>query len=176
MHSGMGSPSADSVPPSSSQTVKNTISPDANLSQLREQVKKVMIPLLIKIFELKLAAQQAKSPSSRLNKQSQESPKEIREQLLNLEEDIKLLHLWCQSCQKQIEKALNETEKVGETSLRNAASEKISHPAIEKSFSEAVSMQAALFKSQQRAKESSSNAQAKESSSKSNWLRKFLDR
>lgn len=174
---------SDSASTSSKEKPKGMVSADANLGQLREQIKKVMIPLLIRIFELKLAAQQAKSPSSRLNKPSQETSKEIREQLLNLEEDIKLLHLWCQSCQKQIEKAISETDKPGESSLKNAAStETSSHPAIEKSFSEAVSKQTAFFKSQQgpsklKAEKLPFNTQIGQpkEDSKSSWWRKLLD-
>lgn len=86
----------------------STIS-DANLSELKNQIKKVMIPLLIKIFELKLAAQQSNIPS-RLLKKTTESPAEIRAKLQQLGEDLQLLHLWVISCKNQIEKALNETE------------------------------------------------------------------
>ena len=81
---------------------------DSNLNQLRAQIKKVMIPLLIRIFELKLAVQQSKTPPSRLQVKQQESTEEIASQLLTLQEDLKLLQLWCHSCQKQVERALNE--------------------------------------------------------------------
>lgn len=82
---------------------------DVHLSELKNQIKKVMIPLLIKIFELKLAAQQANTPS-RLYKKSSESPEEIRSKLQKLDADLQLLYLWVISCKKQIEKALDETE------------------------------------------------------------------
>jgi hypothetical protein len=104
---------------------------DPNLSQLRAQIKKVMIPLLIKIFELKLAAQQAKTPPSRLQKKQEESGEEIRAQLESLEQDLKVLHLWCISCQKQIEKALKETDPAEEQAPRHTTPSKAeSHPAI----------------------------------------------
>lgn len=81
---------------------------DPKLSQLRGKIKKVMIPLLIRIFELKLAAQQANTPPSRLQKKQDESVEDILSQLKNLEEELKLLQLWCHSCQKQVERALGE--------------------------------------------------------------------
>ncbi len=91
---------------------------DPHLSQLKAQIKKVMIPLLIKIFELKLAAQQANAPPSRLNKKEEISQDDVRSQLNTLAEDIHLLHLWCISCQKQIEKALGDIETVEEKPSR----------------------------------------------------------
>ena len=114
MHSGLGSPNSDPSTPPPSYSPNETSSPSSsepNLNQLRGQIKKVMIPLLIKIFELKLAAQQAKTPPSRLQKKIHESPEEILNQLDQVESDLKLLHLWCISCQKQIEKARNEAEE-----------------------------------------------------------------
>jgi hypothetical protein len=102
MHSGLGTPNSDFIdkrlPPHN----------DPNLGQLRAQIKKVMIPLLIRIFELKLAAQQANTPPSRLQKKGNESVDEILSHLKDLEEELKLLQLWCHSCQKQVERALNE--------------------------------------------------------------------
>lgn len=85
---------------------------DPNLRQLRIQIKKVMIPLLIRIFELKLAAQQAHTPPSRLQKKQDESVDETLTHLKNLEEDLKLLQLWCHSCQKQVERALGEISPI----------------------------------------------------------------
>ena len=81
---------------------------DPDIGHLRAQIKKVMIPLLIRIFELKLAAQQGKNPPSRLQKKQHESVEEIHSQLKTLEEELKLLQLWCHSCQKQIDRALGE--------------------------------------------------------------------
>ncbi len=102
MHTGFGAPRSDFIdtrlPPPS----------DPNIGQLRAQIKKVMIPLLIRIFELKFAVQQANTPPSRLQKQQAESVDEILMQLKSLEEDLKLLQIWCSSCQRQVERALNE--------------------------------------------------------------------
>ncbi|MES2345084.1 MAG: hypothetical protein V4494_04005 [Chlamydiota bacterium] len=102
MYSGLGTPNSDFIekrlPPHN----------DPNLGQLRAQIKKVMIPLLIRIFELKLAAQQANTPPSRLQKKHNEPVEDILSHLKNLEEELRLLQLWCHSCQKQVERALGE--------------------------------------------------------------------
>lgn len=84
---------------------------DPSLKDLRERIKKAMIPLLIRVFELKLAASQAARPPSRLQKKSQQSPDEIRAVLKGLQEDLHHLSVWTVSAQKQIEKALNESEE-----------------------------------------------------------------
>jgi hypothetical protein len=83
---------------------------DADLSQLREQIKKIMIPKLIRVFELKLAAQQASMPPSRLlgNTPDKNKIEEILDQLTSLKDDLQLLGLWCKSCQNQVDKALEE--------------------------------------------------------------------
>src|ERR1700722_14549625 len=52
------------------------------LSNLREQLKSVMIPLLIKIFVLKGEAIQARNPPTRLQNQSELSTDDVREKLL----------------------------------------------------------------------------------------------
>jgi hypothetical protein len=39
---------------------------DGDFKELHEQIKRIMIPKLIRVFELKLAAQQAATPPSRL--------------------------------------------------------------------------------------------------------------
>jgi hypothetical protein len=83
---------------------------DANLGNLRETIKNAMIPLLIKVFELKLAAQQAKTPPSRLQKPPKESLDEIQQQLGFLLKDLDLLHMWCESSQKQVVKAMKEID------------------------------------------------------------------
>jgi hypothetical protein len=101
-----------------------------------------MIPLLIRVFELKLAAQQANTPPSRLQKASEESLEKIREQLSLLSKNLDLLRLWCESSQKQVLKALSEAEEMQKGGLRQTAtSVQEVNPAIEKSFSEALSSQ-----------------------------------
>ncbi len=92
---------------------------DADLSQLREQIKKIMIPKLIRVFELKLAAQQAVTPPSRLTGHRPDSGKlfEIQEELTKLGEDLKLLHLWVESCQNQVKRAIDQVETAMKTVL-----------------------------------------------------------
>jgi hypothetical protein len=116
---------------------------DPSLNQLRDHIKKVMIPLLIKSFQLKLELSQAISLPSRLHPAKQKhSSEEIIQQLQQLDKDLQVLVLWCQSCRKQVEKALilPEEEMKGIISPSGASS---SHPGVSKSFSEAVSAQAA---------------------------------
>ena len=82
---------------------------DSSLNQLQGQIKNVMIPLLIKIFQLRLEVQQTNSPPSRLqNAKPKASLEELIEQLSQLNQDLKLLQNWNQSCQMQIEKVLQE--------------------------------------------------------------------
>src|SRR5260221_3121203 len=85
---------------------------DPTLGQLRDQIKKVMIPLLIKTFQFKLELAQSLSLPSRLQSQkNQRSPEDIIGQLKTLDHDLKVLHLWCQSCRSQIQKALSVPEE-----------------------------------------------------------------
>ena len=86
---------------------------DADLKQLREQIKKIMIPKLIRVFELKLAAQQASMPPSRLlgNRPDEAKIDEILGELASLKDDVQLLQLWCESCQKQVNKAIEEVSE-----------------------------------------------------------------
>jgi len=86
---------------------------DADLRQLREQIKKIMIPKLIRVFELKLAAQAASMPPSRIlgNRPDEEKIGEILTELQSLKDDVKLLQLWCDSCQKQVDKAIDEVSE-----------------------------------------------------------------
>lgn len=78
---------------------------DASLNSLRDQIKNVMIPLLIKIFQLKLELNQAMSLPSRLQTKSNGSPAELLAELTQLDEDLKSLELWCESARNQIAKA-----------------------------------------------------------------------
>lgn len=118
---------------------------DPSLIQLRDQIKKVMIPLLIKTFQFKLELSQSLSLPSRLQSQkNQRSPEEIIEQLKTLDSDLKVLFLWCQSCRGQIQKAL----MVPEEEQKNTVSKPTiapDNPAVSKSFSEAVSAQSSFF-------------------------------
>lgn len=84
---------------------------DSALNTLRDQIKKTMIPLLIKVFQLKLELNQSISLPSRLQPKSTEPPEAILAQLQSLDEDLKLLMLWCESSRHQIAKALTVSEE-----------------------------------------------------------------
>jgi hypothetical protein len=119
---------------------------DLSLTQLRDHIKKVMIPLLIKSFQLKLELSQAISLPSRLQPIKQKpSSEEIIDQLKQLDKDLQVLMLWCQSCRNQIQKALILPEEESKSVLTSSSSS-ASHQAVSKSFSEAVSAQSAHFK------------------------------
>jgi hypothetical protein len=142
---------SDSAPPFDDKTSHFTQAGqlnDPSLIQLRDQIKKVMIPLLIKTFQFKLELSQALSLPSRLQSQkNQRSPEEITEQLKTLDNDLKVLFLWCQSCRSQIQKALAtpEEEQKNTVALPTIAT---ANPAVSKSFSEAVSAQSSFFQQQ----------------------------
>lgn len=100
-----------SAPPSTASLSDYTVVEgihDAALNQLREEIKKVMLPLLIRVFELKQAATQ--QLPSRLQKTVEVSQEEIRAELTVLQEDLHRLSLWCRSSQNQINKALREID------------------------------------------------------------------
>jgi hypothetical protein len=86
---------------------------DGDLKGLREQIKRIIIPKLIRVFELKLAAQQAAAPPSRVTGHRPDATKlhEIKAELDQLRNDLKLLQVWCDSCQKQIGRAYEEVEQ-----------------------------------------------------------------
>lgn len=120
---------------------------DPSLSQLRDQIKKVMIPLLIKTFQFKLELSQSLSLPSRLqNQKNQRSPEEIIEHLKTLDNDLKVLLLWCQSCRSQIQKALSGPEEQKNSVTTSCPA--TSSDTVSKSFSEAVSAQSSFFKQQ----------------------------
>ena len=139
---------------------------DPALGQLRDQIKKVMIPLLIKTFQYKLELNQSMSAPSRLQSQkNQRSPDEIIEHLKTLDADLKVLLLWCQSCHSQIQKALSPPEEEQINPLNAVPSSE--NAEISKHFSDAVSAPFSFFK-RKTEKNLSTNG---ESSSKSWWQR-----
>lgn len=85
---------------------------DPGLSQLREQTKNVMVPILAKAFQLKSEAGQLREPPSRLySVKTKGSLKEVISQLTSLEEDLKLQQLWIESSRHQIGKILTEIQE-----------------------------------------------------------------
>jgi hypothetical protein len=118
---------------------------DLSLNQLRDHIKKVMIPLLIKSFQLKLELSQAISLPSRLQPVKQkQSFEEIIAQLKQLDKDLQVLLLWCQSCRNQIQKALVLPEEEMKSVLASTPSH--ANPAVSKSFSDAVTSQSTHYK------------------------------
>lgn len=114
---------------------------DTGLRQLQEQIKNVMIPLLIKIFQLRLEVQQTISPPSRLqNTQPKANLEELIKNLSELSQDLKLLQSWNQSCQIHIEKVLQEALEKPTSSLNGFIKTGSSpiHPAVQKSFQGAI--------------------------------------
>ena len=108
-----------------------------------------MIPLLIKSFQLKLELSQAISLPSRLQPvKLKHTSEEIIAQLKQLDKDLQVLMLWCQSCRNQIQKAIDLPEEEMKAVLTPSSSP-ASHPAVSKSFSEAVSAQSSHFKAAQ---------------------------
>jgi hypothetical protein len=148
---------------------------DPSLSQLRDQIKKVMIPLLIKTFQFKLELSQSLSLPSRLqNQKNQRSPEEILEHLKTLDNDLKVLLLWCQSCRSQIQKALSVPEEEQKNTL-TAAVPSIPNSAVSKSFSEAVSAQSSFFQQQTgQEKEKETLADFSTATSKKTWWEKLI--
>ena len=77
---------------------------DSSLLRLRDQIKDVMLPLLLKVFQCKIHINKEtilNTPSETMHEES------IIHKLKLLDKDIKTLMLWCQTCNKQIQEALN---------------------------------------------------------------------
>ncbi len=112
---------------------------ESSLSALRDQIKKVMIPLLIKTFQYQLDL----IPTSRRDLKSEgiedSCVKEAYEQLKTLDYDLNNLQLWCQSCRSQIHRALNLPDEGPKNIVATAQS--TAHPGISKSFSDALMSQ-----------------------------------
>lgn len=120
---------------------------DLSMNQLRDHIKKVMIPLLIKSFQLKLELSQAISLPSRLQPLKQKhSSEEIISQLKQLDKDLQVLLLWCQSCRNQIQKAIDLPEEEMKSVSASSPPSPSSNPAVSKSFSEAVTAHSTHFK------------------------------
>jgi hypothetical protein len=147
---------------------------EPSLSQLRDQIKKVMIPLLIKTFQLKLELTQSLSLPSRLqNQSSHRSPKEILDQLKTLDNDLKGLLLWCQSCRSQIHKALTIPEDEKMNTVTTPPSD--ANPAVARSFNEAIAAQSSFFQQQPtQEKEKDSLTDPLDASPQKTWWDKLL--
>lgn len=91
------------------------IVPSSKMGGLREEYKKVFLPLLIDVFELRQAIRTHKNneePSllSSLNKPPK-TPQEILERLTELQLDIEESQRWCKGVILQISKGIEETKE-----------------------------------------------------------------
>ena len=148
---------------------------DLSLNQLRDHIKRVMIPLLIKSFQLKLELSQAISLPSRLQAARQkQSSEEIISQLKQLDKDLQVLVLWCQSCRNQVQKSLVLPEEENK-SLATPQMTSIANPAVSKSFSEAIGGSGTLCSSSTTFPSVSEQRQKGEEKSKRKWWKRFLN-
>lgn len=150
---------------------------DPGLAMLREQVKNIMIPLLIKVFHIKLEAQQASSPPSRLqSRQPEEKVQELVAQLDKLDEDLKLMIGWCQSCRNQVQKVLSEiNEELKAPSSIHSGFE--TNPAVQKSFTEAVAnQQESLKKAKALHHQEEDSSESSAAHEKNTWWDRFFKR
>jgi hypothetical protein len=150
---------------------------DSSLSGLRDQIKKIMIPMLIKIFQLKLELSQSISLPSRLQSTSCDSPDTTLNELKKLDEDLKLLVLWCQSCRNQIGKAMSIPEEEQKEPLSTTSSDTEHNPMVSKSFSEAMTSHSSRYQvadSNPSLQEGSDEINSP--SSKTSWLKKMFHR
>lgn len=150
---------------------------DLSLNQLRDHIKRVMIPLLIKSFQLKLELSQTISLPSRLQAARQKhSSEEIIGQLKQLDKDLQVLLLWCQSCRNQIQKALVLPEKEIK-SLGTSKATSDFNPAVSKSFTEALggsSSRSTQWGTAHEANAPSILQKKGEGISKKKWWKKFF--
>jgi hypothetical protein len=90
---------------------------ELSLTQLREQIKKVMIPLLIKAVQSQMDLEDT----------------EAYDQLLLLDRDLKNLQHWCQNCRSQIQIVLTPPTEEPRKFMINPDFLK-AHPGIDKAW------------------------------------------
>lgn len=135
---------------------------DPSLSQLREQIKKVMIPLLIKIFQTQLDL------SYRAHTKDAVAKENSVEQLKTLDNDLKVLLQWCQSSRQHIQKALSMSENEPEAETDFSTALFSANPHISQSFHEIVSEESSFFQ------EASVGGKKTDSAHPRTWWDKFL--
>lgn len=148
---------------------------DLSLGGLRDHIKKIMIPMLIRIFQLKLELSQSISLPSRLQRMDKDSPDVTLNEIKKLDEDLKLLILWCQSCRNQIGKALSLPDEEQKDTISSTAPHTSHHPGVSKSFSEAVASQSSRYRvgaPEELLSEEPSTDQS--SASKTSWIKKIF--
>lgn len=78
---------------------------DPSLSQLKEQIKNIMLPLLLKIFQLKIHVNQEIIIDTQTSTGDDEESS--IQKLKLLDNDLKMLIRWCQTCIKQMQEVMN---------------------------------------------------------------------
>ena len=97
-----------------------------------------------------------------------DKPEEILSQLKNLDADLKLLSLWCESSRNQISKALSLPEEEQKTTS-TLATQPSANPIVAKSFSNALSAQPPLFQEKKKGNEPASPELPAETPKKKRW-------
>ncbi len=149
---------------------------DPSLGGLRDHIKKIMIPMLIRIFQLKLELSQSISLPSRLQRMDKDSPDTTLNEIKKLDEDLKLLILWCQSCRNQIGKALSLPDEEQKDSMGSTASQSSHHPGVSKSFSDAVASQSGRYHISDLQELLSEEPLSAQATSKTSWIKKMFHR
>jgi hypothetical protein len=102
-------------PSLTSQESKKKIIPTAAHSGLREDYKKIFLPLLIDIFELRQMIDtykvQQQSPKLRYFGKVSKTPQEILLQLQHMQLDIEESQRWCEGVILQISKGIQEAKE-----------------------------------------------------------------
>jgi hypothetical protein len=166
----------EKLPKTPNYTQAGTIA-DPSLGGLRDHIKKIMIPMLIKIFQLKLELSQSISLPSRLQRMDKDSPDTTLSEIKKLDEDLKLLILWSQSCRNQIGKALSLPDEEQKGSMNPTASHASHNPGVSKSFSDAVASQSSRYRIEDPKHTASGEpADMQPATSKTSWLKKMFHR
>ena len=95
---------------------------DPNLSHLQEQIKTAMMRVLVDVFGHVDEAQQAMSPPTRLQMQTELSARDAREKLVRLQEDLQMVEQWNTACLTQVKKALQEIDQLISSSDQDKSS------------------------------------------------------
>jgi hypothetical protein len=95
------------------KTSPKKIVPSTKISGIREEFKKVFLPLLIDVFELRRSAQnfKIKSKSLFLEEKEIKGPDEILKKLQELQIDIEESRRWCEGVILQIQKGIDEAKE-----------------------------------------------------------------
>lgn len=105
-------PLAPSFSPFSSSVEKSQLpQEEAPATSLHEQLNLQMVPRLIKIFKLREALQEARSPPTRLQNESGISIQAVKDELLEIEKDLHVAKSWIETCLTQARRALEEVRE-----------------------------------------------------------------